>query len=91
MGFELKVEIDPNCLGPGYVLVGGRRPTRIRLLVGGGVGTTRSIKGGAERATDQRAHELPSPKSRAREFRKRGGARKGFAEPKEWLRSVRSL
>ena len=47
----------------------------------GGRGTTRSIKGGAERATDQRAHELSSLKSRAHEFRKRGGAQEGFTEP----------
>ena len=47
----------------------------------GGRGTTRSIKGGAERTTDQRAHKLSSLKSRAQEFRKQGGAQEGFAEP----------
>jgi hypothetical protein len=30
----------------------------------------------AEKATDQRAHELSSPKSQAQKFRKRGGAHK---------------
>jgi hypothetical protein len=44
-GFGLKVKIDPNYLKPGYILVCGQSPTRIRLLVGGGVGSIRSIKG----------------------------------------------
>jgi hypothetical protein len=36
----------------------------------------RSKKRSAEREMDQRTHELPITKSRARKFRKQGGARK---------------